>query len=264
MQIFNLYTVQPSGIDDTTLETIDLGKVDTQGSKVFERILNGARSPEAKHDFSEFLAVQILRDPEVVTNYNPKAQELTLSLLGAFDNPDFETFLRNWQSQFPGTHVTEDEYNHIRSLELKAGEGAIEQIITALDAANGLPELPFTDVVRSPDSRKILSKTLSDFEWTIKTDKSGRFILGDCGVLYSKGDTRNISVPLSKNTALFMTIAEELADTISDLQAEDYEVENLNAESAARSRRWIVGDPAELERYRSQVGSSPLPVHGSI
>lgn len=260
MQIINLYTLQPSGIDDTTLETVDLSQVDTQGSRVFERILNGDRSPEVKTEFSDFLAAQILRDPEVVTTYNPKAQELTLSLLDAFDAPDFDTFLRKWQLQFPGAHVTENEYKHIQSLGVKAGEAAIEQIISALDVSGGLPELPFTDVVRSPDSRKIVSGKLLGLDWTIKTDPSGRFILGDCGVLYSKGDLNNPVVPLSRNAALYMAASKKPANTISSILAKDYEVESLNAESAARSRRWIVGNREELGRLQSQVGTNPLPV----
>lgn len=31
MQIFNLYTVEPDGIDDTSLESVDLGEVDRKG-----------------------------------------------------------------------------------------------------------------------------------------------------------------------------------------------------------------------------------------
>lgn len=260
MQIFNLYTLQPSGIDDTTLETIDLGQVDTQGSKVFECILNEDQSAEVKSKFADFLAVQILRDPEVVTTYNHKAQELTLSLLEIFDAPDFGTFRRAWQSSFPGADIYEHEYNHIKSLGLKASESAIEQIILALDATGGLPELPFTDVVRSAEGRQIVKRKLIDLEWIIKTDQSGRFILGDSGVLHNEGDLNTIVVPLSRNSALYMSASEKPADTISSIEAKDYEVKNLNAESAARSRRWIVGNREELERLQFQAGTNPLPV----
>lgn len=44
MQILNLYTVQPSGADDTTLETVDLNRTDSQGSATFDRVLNGDHS----------------------------------------------------------------------------------------------------------------------------------------------------------------------------------------------------------------------------
>jgi hypothetical protein len=41
MQVFDLYTIQPSGVDDTTLETVDNNKIDNDGSMIFDRILNG-------------------------------------------------------------------------------------------------------------------------------------------------------------------------------------------------------------------------------
>lgn len=259
MQIFNLYTIDPSGTDDTTLETVDLNKIDSEGSAVFNRILNGDHTQSAKEKFASFLAVQVLRDPDVVTSYNPRAQNLTLSLLNAFDAPDFDTFLQRWEAQFSGTSVTEKEFLHIRSLGLQVTENALELIITALDDSEGLPELPFTDVVRSPDSRNTICKQLLGFDWTLKTDMRGRFILGDAGVLYNKGEMQSLSAPLSPSAALFLTQAVHPLQSISSVAAADHEVKNLNIESAARSRRWIVGERTELDRVKSQVGSRPLP-----
>jgi hypothetical protein len=259
MQIFNLYTVQPSGADDTTLETIDLNRIDSEGSSVFDRILNGDHTQSAKEEFASFLAAQVLRDPDVVTSYNQRAQELTLGLLGAFDAQDFVTFRQQLEAKFPGSSVTEMEFQHILSLRLQGAENAIETIITALNDSEGLPELPFTDVVRSPDSRKIIRNHLLSFDWTLKADVSNRFILGDTGVLYNKGAMENLSAPLSCSMALFLTPSESLQPGISLESAADHDVANLNFESAARSRRWLVGERMELERYRSQVGSGILP-----
>ncbi len=254
MQIFNLYTVQPSGIDDTTLETGDLNKIDSQGSSVFDRILKGDHTQSAREEFASFLAAQVLRDPSVVMSYNPKAQELTLSLLDAFDTPDFDTFSQRWESQFPGTSVTEAEFKHVRALGLRGAENALELIIAGLDTSEGLPELPFTDIVRSPDSRKIIRDKLLGCDWTLKTDAANRFILGDVGVLYNRGAMQSLSVPLSRSSALFLTPSESAKPQISSILAADHDVANLNIESAARSRRWIVGNRAELARLRSQVG----------
>ena len=262
MQIFNLYTVQPSRSDDTTLETVDLNKIDSQGSAIFDRILSGDHSQSAKEELASFLAAQILRDPAVVTSYNPRAQDLTLSLVEVFDAPDFDRFRQRWEAQFPGTFVTEDEFKYIHSLGLRGAEDALERIIAALDATEGLPDLPFTDAVRSPDGRKIIRDRLLSLDWTLKTDPTGRFILGDTGVLYNAGDMQNLSVPLSRGTALYLTGSDSPKPTISSVPAADHDVENLNLESAARSRRWIVGDRAEVDRLRSQVGSGPLPSHG--
>lgn len=259
MQIFNLYTVQPSGADDTTLETVDLNRIDSEGSAVFDRILKRDLTQPAKEAFASFLAAQVLRDPDIVTSYNPRAQELTLSLLAAFDAPDFDAFRKAWEAQYPGTSVTEAEFNHIHSLSLRGAENALEAIIAALDDSEGLPELPFTDAVRSPDSRNIIRDHLLSLDWALKTDAAARFILSDIGVLYNKGAMQTLSAPLSRDAALFLTPSDNPKPGISSVAAADHDVQNLNIETAARSRRWIVGDPSQLERLRSQVGSRLLP-----
>lgn len=259
MQIFNLYTVQPSGADDTTLETVDLNKIDAEGSAIFDRILRGDLTQSAKEEFASFLAAQVLRDPDVVTSYNPRAQELTLSILDAFDAPDFDAFRQRWEAQFPGTSISEAEFQHIHSLGLRGAENALELIITALDDSQGLPELPFTDVVRSPDSRSIVRDRLLALDWTLKTDSTDRFVLGDTGVLYDKGAMQRLLVPLSRGAALFLTQSDNPKTEISLVTTAGYDVANLNFESAARSRRWLIGNRLELEQLKSQVGSGQLP-----
>lgn len=259
MQIFNLYTVQPSGADDTTLEMVDLNKIDSEGSAVFNRVLSGDLSQSAKEAFASFLAAQVLRDPEVVTSYNPKARELTLSLLDAFDAPDFDTFRQRWEAQFPGASITKAEYQHIHALGLQGVENSLDAIIAALDESEGLPELPFTDAVRSPDGRNIIRNHLLSLDWVLKTDAADRFILGDTGVLYEKGAMHSLSAPLSRGAALFLAPSNSPALGISLVSAADHEVRSVNLESAARSRRWLVGEREDLEQYKSQVGSGLLP-----
>ena len=259
MQIFNLYTIEPSGADDTTLETVDLNKVDTQGAAIFDSVLNGDHTRAAKEELASFLAAQVLRDPDVVTSYNPRAQELTLSLLEAFEAPDFNTFNPAWHARFPGASVTEAEFKYIKFLGLHDTEDALDKIITGLDATEGLPELPFVDAVRSPAGRNIVRDRLLSLDWTLKADPSGQFILGDTGVLYNKGEIESLSAPLSRATALYLTASDSPKPSITSATAAPHEVENLNAESAARSRRWIAGDKAELDRLKTQVGSKPLP-----
>ena len=39
MQVFDLYTIQPSGADDTSLETNELGVIDTAGARAFDLVL---------------------------------------------------------------------------------------------------------------------------------------------------------------------------------------------------------------------------------
>jgi hypothetical protein len=259
MQIFNLYTVQPSCADDTTLEAIDLSKIDSRGSALFERVLRGDHSQATKDELASFFAVQILRDPDVVTSYNLHAQELCLSILEAFDAPDYFSFRQAWEAKYPGTSVTHEEYEHIRSLGLSGVENALDPIITALENSEGLPDLPFTDVVRSPDSRGIVRSRLLDFHWTLKTDIQGRFVLGDAAVIYQAGEMNSIKIPMCSDAALFLIASERPVNGISSIPADDYEIANLNLESASQSRRWLVGKPSELNNLQSQVGYRVLP-----
>jgi hypothetical protein len=259
MQLFNLYTVQPSGLDDTTLETVDLNKIDREGNALFDRVLSGDRSQDAKEELANFLAAQMLRDPETVVSYNPKAQELALALLDMFGASDHQTFAQYWSTKYPGTHVTQHEYNRIKSFGLKGAENALEQIIAALDATDGLPELPFTDAVRSPDGRKVVRDRLLTFDWWLKSASDSGFVLGDTGVLYDGGALDSLRASLSNAVALYLTPTDNPTPDIKIVAAHQHEVESLNLESAARSRRWLVGDKSLLEKLKSQVGNKPLP-----
>ena len=116
MQIFDLYTIQPSGADDTSLESNELGTIDTQGAITFDRVLNGDRSEAVKADLASFLAVQIMRDPDTLSSYRPRTQELTLQLLNALTAKDYASFSADFEKLFPGADIKEAEYNHIRGL----------------------------------------------------------------------------------------------------------------------------------------------------
>lgn len=253
MQVFNLYTVQPSGVDDTSLETVDNQKIDNDGSRAFERVLNGDYSPEAKSELADFLAAQILRDPTVISAYNPRAQELTLKLLEVFDAPDYPTFLKHWAGLYPGASATEAEYRHIKSLGLKGAENAIERIILALDSTEGLPELPFTDVVRDQNARNVARDRLHACSWTVARSGSNEIILGDSGVLYEKGNIPPIKVPLCHNAVLFIEPTASVTSGITARSMAAHEAAALNYESASRARRWIVGERHLLETAKSQV-----------
>ena len=253
MQLFNLYTLQPSGIDDTTLETRDLNKVDTEGAAVFSRVLNGDRSKVSKEELASFFSFQIMRDHEIVTSYNPRAQELILSLLDLFDAENFQSFCLNWEARYPGASITKAEFEYINSLGLKETEDELEKIILALESAGGLPELPFTDVVRQPSGRNIIRDTLLSRSWTLLEDNAARFILGDTGVLFEKGDMSDLLAPISPKAVLSLSPVRNSTDCIESIQAADHQIGNINLEVAARARRWIVGEPSQLEYLKSQV-----------
>lgn len=253
MQVINLYTIQPSGADDTSLEALDNQKIDNDGSRAFERVLNGDYSQAAKEDLAEFLAAQLLRDPAVVSTYNPRAQEVTLKLLEVFDAPDYSTFLTLWGRLYPGASATKAEYEHIKSLGLEGAENAVERIILALDSTEGLPELPFTDVVRDKNARNGVRDSLLACHWTLALSKPHEIILGDAGVLYEKGKLPPCKVPLCHDAALLLYSSANVSTGISTRSFVAHEVTALNLESASRARRWIVGDRPLLEKLKTQV-----------
>ena len=93
---------------------------------------------------------------------------------------------------------------YIQSLGLNGAENALEQIITALDASGGVPELPFTDLIRSPDGRSVLRSHLLTLDWSLKTDNNCGFVLGDMGVLYQREALLDgLKLPLSNSAALY-------------------------------------------------------------
>ncbi|OYX71146.1 MAG: hypothetical protein B7Y95_13880 [Rhizobiales bacterium 32-66-11] len=260
MQIFDLYTIQPSGADDTTLETGELGDIDRNSSAAFERVLAGDHSEAAKVELANFLAAQVMRDPQIIASYKPKTQEYALALLGALDAPDYGSFLASLSLRFPGADLKEVEYDYIRGLGPACAEKEIEKIITALDAIGGLPELPFTDLVRDPSGRDIVRAVLLGFDWQIKIDSSACFVLGDVGILYNGRDLGSgLKAPLSDTTALYLAQSTTPTQGITVKPAEPFEVQNLNLESAARTRRWLVGDPHQLAQLKGQLSSQGFP-----
>lgn len=258
MQVFDLYTTQPGGVDDTSLETDELGEIDADGAKAFDRVLSGDISEPARLDLSTFFAAQIMRDPGTLASYRPRTQEYALALLGAITAPDYATFAATLAAQFLGADIRQDEFDHIRTSP--TAEQDVDNIISALDAAGGMPELPFTDVIRDPNGRNIVRKALLTLDWQIKTDVNSGFILGDAGVLFEKSDLgAGLRTSLSKTTALYLTPSQTPRQGITTAIAKSFEVDDLNYECAARARIWLVGEEARMEAVRKQVTARGLP-----
>lgn len=258
MQVFDLYTIQPGGVDDTSLETNELGVIDTAGANAFDRVLSGDHGEPAKLDLATFLAAQIMRDPGTLASYRPRTQEYALALLGAVDAQDYASFAAALAAQFPGSDIREDEFDHIRALS--TAERDIDSIISALDAAGGFPELPFTDLIRDPKGRDIVRNALLGLDWQIRTDANAGFILGDAAVLYEKSDLGSgLRTPLSKTTALYLKPSQTPRQGIASSIAKPFEVHDLNYESAARARLWLVGEQARIDEVRTQVTARGLP-----
>jgi hypothetical protein len=254
MQLRDLYTMQPNGIDDASLETNELGGVDREGASAFRRVLGGEVSSDVRVALASFFAAQIMRDPGTIASYKPRAQEFGLYLLGAVDAKDYPSFHYDLQARFPGARIVESEFNYIRNLPVADASSAIEQIVIALDAGGGMPELPFTDLIRAPQGRDVVRNALLGLEWQIKIDANGGFILGDAAVLFEKADLASgMRTPLSKFAALYLTPSNNQREAIASISAQAFEVINLNLESAARARAWLVGEKALLEAVKAQV-----------
>jgi hypothetical protein len=257
MQIFDLYTIQPGGVDDTSLESNELGLIDTAGADAFNRVLSGHRSESVRLDLATFFAAQIMRDPGTLASYRPRTQEYALALLGAVGAQDYPTFAAELAAQFPGADIRQNEFDHIRALP--TAERDIDKIISGLDAAGGLPELPFTDLIRDAKGRDIVRNALLGLDWQIRTDANAGFILGDAAVLYEKSDLGSgLRTPLSKTTALYLTPCQTPRQGIDSTIAKSFEVDDLNYESAARARLWLVGEQARIEHVRTQVAARGL------
>lgn len=258
MQVFDLYTIQPGGVDDTSLETNELGVIDTAGANAFDRVLSGDLGEPVRLDLANFLAAQIMRDPGTLASYRPRAQEYALALLGAVDAQDYASFAAALAAQFPGADIRQDEFDHIRALP--TAERDIDNIIAALDAAGGMPELPFTDLIRDSKGRDIVRNALLGLDWQIRSDANAGFILGDAGVLFEKSDLGSgLRTPLSKTTALYLTPSQTPRQGISRAIAKSFEVDDLNYECAARARLWLVGEEARMNALRKQVAVRGLP-----
>ena len=193
-----------------------------------------------------------------MASYQPKTQEAILALLVALD-AGYEVCAWEWAKFTHGKRMEREEYEHICALP--DPEGEITKIFDALDAPGGMPELPFTDLVRSSDGRECILGELRRFDWTLKmTDAPDGFLLGDTGVLFDYGSLpTGMRVPLCRASALYLSPSERPNSSIGATVAHRYEVDAMNLESAARARRWIVGEPHTLEQMRSQRAHRPMP-----
>jgi hypothetical protein len=156
MKITNLYTLDPEGINDTSIETGDLQKIDDKGARVMSAVLSGDLSEATRRHIAEFLSVQIMRDPQRLFDYSRTAQRfLSRLFIEVFSTDGFEEF----QMLF-GDLVSRSEYEYVLSLGAKQAALEIARIQLALEASGGMVQLPFTDLIRARDGREKLRDVL--------------------------------------------------------------------------------------------------------
>jgi hypothetical protein len=257
MKIRDLYTLDPGGLDDTSIETADLQKVDDDGATTMSAILAGDLSEAMRRRMAEFLSVQIMRDPQRLFDYSRTAHRfLSRLFIETFSAASFEEF-----QTFFGDLIAESEYDHILRLGPKQAALEIARIQLALEASSGMVDLPFTDLIRLPDGREKLRDALLGLDWTLISTPPHSFVLGDQGVLFDPGQLgMGLRAPLSDSKALILVPAKSPStQNIGSRPARGYEPSAINYESAARSRRWIVGAKGAIEKVMSQVTGDPLP-----
>lgn len=79
-------------------------------------------------------------------------------------------------------------------------------------------------------------------DWIVKLTPDHDILLGDAGVNFVSGDISDgARVPLSCDHALFMLPSTRGSKGIRFEKVQSHEIFNLNAESAARAKRWLIG-----------------------
>ncbi len=257
MQERDLYTVDRHGAVDVSLETVELGQVDGDGAQLLKRLIAGDGSADLRTKFADFLAVQALRIPEMVTRYGELSQALILQLLEAPAAADYEEFVTRIQAKGGRVlYLDEPGFDALRVVPLADIEQFVEAHMDAVVSGDGDKDIPHTDAIRDPAARKQIADRLLGMTWTMKRFARPDVILGDTGVIFEKGDMfSGWRAPLAPNIALFIDAgADPVPAAIAVEAGRDHEIEGLNYESAARSTRWLIGSSQSVvERYASQV-----------
>lgn len=256
MKIRDLYTLDPDGIDDTSIEDVDLKRVDNNGAVVMARLLDGDRSLEAKSLMADFIAVQVMRDPQQLADYAPVAKAFLTSLfVEAQCSNSFEYFDRALCGAVP-----QEVYDHLRTLGPDKAAVDIAEIQLALERKGGLPSSPFTDLIRDHGGLDIIRKELLQMNWTLLSAPEHSFVLGDHPVLFQRGAFgERVVIPLSGAAALTITRSALPTAEIGVRSAHPHEPSHINLESAARARRWIVGAQKQVDALEAQVSGPTLP-----
>lgn len=256
MKIRDLYTLDPDGIDDTSIEVVDLKQVDNEGAVLLARLLDGDKSAEVKALMADFIAVQVMRDPQQIADYAPMAKAfLTVLFTEAQCSESFEDFDATLCGAVPRA-----TYDYLRELGPDMAAVGIAKIQLALDSTGGLPSSPFTDLIRDHRGLDIIRAELLRMDWTILSAPEHSFVLGDHPVLFQRGAFGDrVVIPLSGAAALTITRSALPTAEIGVRSARPHEVSHINLESAARARRWIVGARKQVDALEAQVSGPTLP-----
>jgi hypothetical protein len=258
MSEYDLYTQQTSMGDDFSLETGEMGQVDRAGSKLFRRIDQGERSSALREDLADFFAVMALRHPATVSRFPVVTAnflgDLQSVLVGATSLADLDEYLASIGA--PASGMTPAVFAAIKS----ATSADLDLFFTTqFDkqlAPGGNEAIPYADTIEDHSGRDILKDRLLDMEWTLATAPEATVLIGDTGIVLERGNSdHGWKIVIGPQLVLSITKTEQSVPVmIGSGTLTTWEVDGLNLETAARSKKLLVGrSKAAIVRASAQI-----------
>jgi hypothetical protein len=245
MAEYDLYTQQAAVGPDVSLETGEMGKVDTRGAQLFQRLDGGDRSPALREELADFFAVMALSHPTTVNRYPSAAAGLLLNIQEAMEVANSPDDVIDYikRKGLPDFTITSIEFAHLKSATPQARDLMFGQLFDSLLALGGNPDVPFSDVIVDTSGRATLKDRLLDMKWVLRKAKEPELVIGDTGIVFERGESDlGWKVVLGPDLVILITKSERpISSMIDDGTLESWEVDNINVETAARSNRLLVG-----------------------
>lgn len=245
MAQYDLYTQSTAAGPDVSLETGEMGIVDNQGAELFRRIDNGDRSLELRENMADFFSVMALRHPSTVNRYPSAAAGLILNIQESLEVANQCGDFINYMASLgvPDFSISPAEFAQLKAATPQARDLIFGRLFDSLLATGGDPNMPFSDVITDQSGREILKKRLLNMKWVLRRSKGADLVIGDTGIVFERGESDlGWKIVLSPDLALLITKSDwPVPSLIEDGTFESWEVSSINVETAARSRRLLVG-----------------------
>ncbi|TMJ14398.1 MAG: hypothetical protein E6G94_09730 [Alphaproteobacteria bacterium] len=138
--------------------------------------------------------------------------------------------------------ISDPEFQQVKAVPPADREAAIGARFDGVTAPLGDPDIPFADVIEDPSGRETLKNRLLQMDWTFCRAASAELVLGDAGVLLERGDSEvGWRIIMGPSSALSIrSVVGAASPTISDAALEPWQVQALNHETTARSKRLLI------------------------
>lgn len=242
---YDLYTQHSATGPDVGLETGEMGKADAKGARLFQQLDRGDRSQALREELADFFAVMALRHPTTVNRYPAAAAGLLLNIQEALEAASVPDDVTDYMKRkgVPDFAITSIEFSQMKSATPQARDLMFGQLFDSLLATGGTPDLPFSDVVVDVSGRATLTDRLLNMKWVLRKANVRGLVIGDTGIVFERGESDlGWKVVLGPDLVMLITRAERpVSLMIGDGTLESWEVDNINIETAARSKRLLVG-----------------------